>query len=338
MECLGSETVALYVAGGLSPGLRGRADAHVDRCPACRTWIARAARMATRDGASSTAPAMDAPAWPVRGTKIGRYVVEGVIGRGAMGVVLRADDPLLGRAVALKILHRAADSERSHDSLLGEARSLARLSDPHVVQVFDTETWCGRLVIAMELVQGASLRRAAEGASRSERLRMLLFAARGLASAHAAGIVHRDFKPDNVLVADDGRVLVGDFGLAMLADVERSEENLLVGTPAYMPPEQNTGEPVDARADQFAFCVTAVEILLGWRPTAVHGVRDAIRLARTLRSFPRPLVRALVGGLAAISDRRAHTMDEIIFALERAAPRPWTALAWTVVFSVPLVL
>src|SRR5215204_3328533 len=109
MECLGSETVALYVAGGLSPGLRGRADAHVDRCPACRTWIARAARMATREGGSTTVPGSDAPAWPARGTTIGRYVVAGVVGRGAMGVVLRADDPLLGRPVALKLLHRAAD-------------------------------------------------------------------------------------------------------------------------------------------------------------------------------------------------------------------------------------
>src|SRR5689334_11715292 len=100
MECLGSETVALYVTGDLAPGLRARAELHVDRCPTCRTWIARAARLQTRDAAESTAPESPPLAWPMRGTKIGRYVVGAVVGRGAMGVVLRAEDPVLGRSVA----------------------------------------------------------------------------------------------------------------------------------------------------------------------------------------------------------------------------------------------
>jgi serine/threonine protein kinase len=328
VECLGSETVALYVAGGLSPGLRVRADAHVDRCPACRTWIARAARMATREG-TSTAPASDTPVIPARGTAIGRYIVEAVVGRGAMGVVLRAHDPALVRPVALKLLHRGTNSETEHAAVLGEARNLARLSDPHVVQVFDVETWCGRLVLAMELVVGTSLRRAVEGASRHQILRMLLAAARGLAAAHAAGIVHRDFKPDNVLVADDPRghrvdrrVLVGDFGLAQLADVDRTQDtvagapdDIIVGTPAYMAPEQRTGSNVDARADQYAFCVTAIELLLGARPSAND---DPSRLAAQLHALPRPLARALARGLAHAPQSRAPTMDGLITALERA--------------------
>ncbi|HET6582363.1 MAG TPA: serine/threonine-protein kinase, partial [Nannocystaceae bacterium] len=332
MDCLGTETVALYVGGALGTAMRARADVHVDRCPACRTLIARAARMISRDEESATDPAAYAPVRPTAGTRLGRYVIRDVVGRGAMGVVLSADDPVLGRAVALKLLHHAADDETDHAALLGEARKLARLSDPNVVQVFDVGTWCGRLFLAMELIDGASLRRAsAEHAyTRGERLEILIAAGRGLAAAHAVGIVHRDFKPDNVLIEGDGRgrrVLVGDFGLALSTTLDRTEESSLgdederiVGTPAYMAPEQRVGGNVDARADQFAFCVTAVEVLLGWRPQAIADQRDALRFRARARSLPRRLVRALARGLAVEPARRHRDVEALLLGLEQAAP------------------
>ena len=344
VQCLGTESVALYVGGGLSPGLRVRVDAHIDRCSACRKWIADAARMATGRDGSSTAPSDPVPAWPAPGTTIGRYVVRDLVGRGAMGVVLRAEDPVLDRAVALKVLHRVFDDELGRAALLSEARSLARMSDPNVVQVFDTAAWCGRFVIAMELVEGTSLRRIVESgrATRAERLRMLLGAGRGLLAAHAAGIVHRDFKPDNVLIATDGRILVGDFGLARLDDLDPTrdvnDDDLVVGTPAYMPPEQRAAAPVDARADQFAFCVTAVEMLIGVRPRAIECERDRELLLARTHALPRALRHALVAGLASDPERRARTMEPLLVALERAAPRATSPIVWTVPLLAPLAL
>jgi serine/threonine protein kinase len=202
------------------------------------------------------------------------------IGAGGMGVVYAAYDPELDRRVALKLLRPdrfGSDADRLR--LLREAQALARLADPHVVSVYDTGTFGDRVFVAVELVEGETLRQWLGGlraAPRSWRevLARFLPAGRGLAAAHAAGLVHRDFKPENVLLGRDGRVRVADFGLAEAAPEPGgklaalpAEWGLVLGTPAYMAPEQLRGIAVDARSDQFSFCVALFEALYG-RPSA----------------------------------------------------------------------
>jgi len=229
----------------------------------------------------------DAPHGLPVGTSIGRYQITGVLGHGGMGVVYAALDPDLARAVAIKLLRPELRTSRAR--LLREGQAVARLRHPNVVTVHDVGTHDHDLFIAMELVAGGTL-----GAWLRERRRpwrevlaRLIEAGRGLAAAHAAGLVHRDFKPENVLLGDDGRVVVTDFGLAAIDDDEppatpltqtprspppRSREldltrtGALMGTPAYMSPEQFRGRRADARSDQFSFCITLYEALVGVRP------------------------------------------------------------------------
>lgn len=218
---------------------------------------------------------------------IGRYKVLARIGSGAMGTVYRAEDPSLDREVAVKVLHRSDEMHRARMSI--EAKALAKLSHPNVVTVHEVGTEDGQLFVAMEFVQGRTLQAWLEepsGPSGPSLLDVFVQAAQGLQAAHDAGIVHRDFKPENVIVGDDGRVRVLDFGMArspgapLLQEVEGAAESLqvlepaitrtgmLAGTPSYMAPEQFEGSRVDARADQFAFCIALHEAIWGVRPFA----------------------------------------------------------------------
>ncbi|HET6583005.1 MAG TPA: serine/threonine-protein kinase, partial [Nannocystaceae bacterium] len=226
-----------------------------------------------------------------RGTTLGRYVVLERIGSGGMGVVYAAYDPQLDRKVALKLLH--AREERDGDSggrarVLREAQAMARLSHPNVVAVHDVGVVDDTLFVAMEFVEGVTLGHFIAAGSRrwNEVLDVFEPAGRGLAAAHAAGLVHRDFKPDNVMIGNDGRVRVMDFGLARaaaeittessegsggsiveLSGVDRlTRTGALVGTPAYMAPELLAGGNADARSDQFAFCVALHRALYGTAP------------------------------------------------------------------------
>ena len=217
---------------------------------------------------------------------IGRYEVLGRIGSGGMGVIYAALDPSLGRKVAVKLLNpKGGQHKDARNRLLREAQALARLSHPSVVQVYEAGEFADQVFVAMEFVQGTTLRQWQLGADRSWRAILGAYkaAAEGLAAGHSAGIVHRDFKPDNVLVSSDGEVRVIDFGLArteaevptgsdgarMLpvdSDLALTKTGTLMGTPAYMAPEQFKGETADARTDQFAFCVALYEALYGYRP------------------------------------------------------------------------
>jgi eukaryotic-like serine/threonine-protein kinase len=222
-----------------------------------------------------------------RGRVVGRYVILSLLGVGGMGAVYAAYDPELDRKVALKLLRPdslSIDSAR----MLREARALARLAHPNVVAVHDVGTLGAEVFIAMEHVDGLTVHRWLRQRDRSRRevLDVFLAAGRGLAAAHRAGLVHRDFKPDNMMVALDGRVRVLDFGLAraqasagaestlreaLIGDVDVGEarltrEGALLGTPTYMAPEQWRGAVADARSDQFSFCVALWEALLGERP------------------------------------------------------------------------
>ena len=272
----------------------------------------------------------------VRGGTLGRYTILEPIGVGAMGIVLAAFDPALDRNVAIKLL-RPGDSGTA-GRLLREAQAMARVAHPNVIAVHDVGSVDGQDFVAMELVPGGSLDAWLRKRSRTtaEVLDVFVQAARGLAAAHEAGLVHRDFKPANVLVGDDGRARVTDFGLARADATGHAiagaalPATSLAGTPAYMAPEQLAGEVADARADQFAFCVALWESLAGARPFAgesVDELRAEIAAGRIKpRAGMRPRVeRALRRGLSPIPAARFASMHELIAAVAHPArrSRPW---------------
>ncbi|HVE82600.1 MAG TPA: serine/threonine-protein kinase, partial [Myxococcales bacterium] len=248
-------------------------------------------------------PPSSAPPRP--GERVGRFIVLDPLGSGGMGLVWSAFDPKLDRKVALKFL-KAGGGEEREARLLREAQALARLSHPNVVAVHDVDTHGGRVFVAMELVVGRTLQDwLRQQRSWREVLRALLEAGRGVAAAHGAGIIHRDIKPANVLVGEDGRVRVSDFGLARAleesptapADAPVAEPALnepmtgaghVVGTREYMSPEQAAGAPLDARTDVYSFCVTAYEALCGIRPEAL-SMGFTVGLAPEPRPEPEPV-------------------------------------------------
>ncbi|HZN93702.1 MAG TPA: serine/threonine-protein kinase, partial [Myxococcales bacterium] len=207
---------------------------------------------------------------------IGRYQVIRLIGEGGMGRVFAARDPQLDREVALKLVASpgkdgTGEGGGSAQALLAEALAMARLSHPNVVAVHDAGLEGDQAFVAMELVEGVTLRewQSAQGRTWREVLRAYLEAGRGLAAAHRAGLTHGDFKPDNALVSADGRVRVTDFGLARATAVEGGGDGAVsAGTPGYMAPEQIAGARADPRSDQYGFCAALHEGLFGALPAA----------------------------------------------------------------------
>ena len=284
---------------------------------------------------------------------LGRYTLGKTLGAGGMGVVVAAHDPVLDREVAIKVLRpRSPSGPRRAELLAREARAMARLSHPHVVQVFDAGVDDARLWVAMERWPGTTLRSAMHQPPAWPQARgRLLDIAAGVAAAHAAGVIHRDLKPDNVLVGTDGRVAVADFGLAAggpssspttLRETTRTEASpstalterslgQVAGTPLYMAPEQHRGERVDARADVFGFCAMAYELLYGVPPFAGASVEEvfAAKLRGELQTprwttGPRRMRSVLRRGLAADPAARWPTMDAVHRALRgSSSPRRW---------------
>ncbi|HTJ47638.1 MAG TPA: serine/threonine-protein kinase [Kofleriaceae bacterium] len=303
--------------------------------------------------AIADAPGKRDPGPLARGQLVGRkYEVVRAIGEGGMGVVYLARDTRLARDVALKV--GSAISPAALARMEREAQALARLSHPNVVVVYEVGEVDGRVFVAMELVAGGTARAWSRDRAKSAReiIAMYCAAGDGLAAAHAAGIVHRDFKPDNVLVGDDDRPRVADFGLARdsaerapdpgaadSSSIEVTRAGSIVGTPAYMAPEQLDGEPVDARADQFAFCAALWEALHGVRPfggDTPADVRAAIetleprtkrddggagRAARAARAIPRHVDAALRRGLRVDPDARWPSMSALLAELRRDPAR-----------------
>jgi tetratricopeptide (TPR) repeat protein len=300
-------------------------------------------------GAADTiAPEKDKPkeavALPVK--QFGRYLVLERLGAGGMGVVYRAFDPQLDRKVAIKIL-RGGGGEEAHARLLREAQAMARLSHPNVIAVHDVGVLDDQVFVAMELIEGPTLGRWLNDQRRSwrEALAKLIPAGRGLAAAHAAGLVHRDFKPANVLVDERGRVCVTDFGLARSAEEVEEPASLdpseaislnilsspltrtgaLLGTPAYMAPEQLRRQPTTPRTDQFSFCVTAYEAVYGERPFAGDTIEELTTnlSAHKLREppprsdVPKWLRNALMRGLNDHPSDRHPSMEALLAELER---------------------
>mgnify|MGYP000036982841 CR=1 FL=1 len=296
-----------------------------------------------------------------RGATIGRYVALSVLGRGGMGIVYAAYDPELDRKVAVKLLLPQGAREANPEArlrLLREAQGLARLAHPNVVAVHDTGTKLGQVWLAMELVPGRTLKVWMQEQRHTwpEVLAVMIPAGTGLAAAHAAKLVHRDFKPDNVMLGDDGRVRVMDFGLvrtntAMLEPPPESAgpaqlapfaadltAEQILGTPAYMPPEQWQGAGSDERGDQFSFCVALWEALYGERPFAAKGVKalGLAIMAGTRRepparsAVPPWLRRAVERGMATRPEDRWPSMTALLAELQQGAGRGrkrWAAAA-----------
>jgi tetratricopeptide (TPR) repeat protein len=297
-----------------------------------------------------------------RGARLGRYVVEDRLGAGGMGVVYVAHDPQLDRRVALKVLAPrvglgSAAGSAGHARLLREAQALARLSHPNVVAVHDIGVVGDRVFVAMELIEGTTLARWLADRPRTppEILAVLAQAGRGLQAAHEAGLVHRDFKPENVMVDPHGRARVLDFGLARasggtdILDTEADDAPALdagssseltvpgavMGTPAYMSPEQHIGRRADAKSDQFSFCVVAYEALFGQRPFAASSLPELVTnviegrvrpIPTTVRVVPRAR-EAILRGLSVAPDARHPSMRTLLAAIEPEHGRTVRAVA-----------
>ncbi|HEY1813653.1 MAG TPA: protein kinase [Kofleriaceae bacterium] len=325
---------------------------HLDHCEACRTIVVAAVR------AAGHAPRDAAPQFRIPratsqlaiGTTFGRYRVRALLGTGGMGQVYEAYDDELDRAIALKILRPeiASAAATLAERLRRESRLMAKVSHPSVITVYDAGREGDAVFVAMELVRGETLgaHLARTRPAWREVLALFARAGEGLAAAHAAGIVHRDFKPDNVLVELDDerrakRLVVTDFGIARsganprdsapelgergVDDVRLTVTGAAVGTPAYMPPEQLEGRVVDARADVFAFAVSLWEALFDERPFAGATI-DQIRAA--MATSPKPprgvvparIVRVIERGLATDPDARWPDVRAMLDALA-ARPR-----------------
>ncbi|MCA9653902.1 MAG: serine/threonine protein kinase [Myxococcales bacterium] len=305
---------------------------------------------------------------PLRpGDRVGRYIVRSKLGRGGMGVVYGAYDPLLGRRVALKLVrHRdTPENVEAHvdERLRREAQALARLAHPNVVSLYDVGTCDRGDYLALELVPGIDLDEWLRKGTHSwkEIVEVFLAAGRGLAAAHTAGLIHRDFKPANVIVGPHGHVTVVDFGLARSTELDTTVSNgpegaqpqihsdallntrltgtnIIVGTRGYMAPEQLLGLSVGPRADQFSFCVALFEALYGRRPyPGKNAVETATSFANGIFEEPEDrrgvsgrLHEALRRGLSVEPDDRFPSMDALLAALRRGLPasrRRWLLAA-----------
>ncbi|MCC6997627.1 MAG: protein kinase [Deltaproteobacteria bacterium] len=285
-----------------------------------------------RTGSAAAATAADEAA-ATASTGLGRYQLGRELGRGATAVVHEAVDHKLGRKVALKLLQPGASAQlASAARLMEEARALARLEHPNVVSVHDVGIAGEQIFLVMELCPGQSLRRWLETRRPwRDSARGLAAAGRGLMAAHQAGLVHRDFKPDNVIIGDDGAVRVVDFGLAL--PLEQAGAAGLAGTAAYLSPELIAGGAPGPAADQWAFAVTAYEALFGQRPfrgatlaaLAAAAARGA-PVPEERRGVPRALERALLRALGPTA-QRPSTLDDLLARLAPAPRRPWLVVA-----------
>ncbi len=293
---------------------------------------------------------------PVGPTRIGRYIVIKRIGAGGMGVVYAAYDDKLDRKVAVKLLRPGFGSvtRTARQRLLREAQAIARLSHRSVIQIYEVGTHEDEVFLAMEYVEGSTLKQWQPSRDWREILELYRDAGRGLCAAHAASIVHRDFKADNVLVrVSDHAVRVVDFGLARTdgqpdlgidpqAPLEAIEPSLthtgvIMGTPAYMAPEQHLARATDPRTDQYAFCSSLFEALYGYRAFSGERLEELranvlegiVEAAPRYTTVPPRIHRALTRGLSVDPDARFATMEALLVALELPNPaKPWRRAAW----------
>ena len=373
--CLDDNAAAEFVSGALAAAAVSKVEQHLAGCRDCRALVAALAAGGDVDSQAQTrqveriseSQAGKLPKKLAIGDRVGRYLVLSALGAGGMGVVFAAYDPQLDRKVALKVLRAnlGANTKEARARLKREAQAIARLSHPNVVGVYEVGAMDdGDVYIAMEFVEGDTLTTWLKRWPRSWREILEVFhqAGRGLAAAHSVGLLHRDFKPDNVLVGGDGRVRVTDFGLARSVVVPegpaepgplhfRPEEvahprpeasplhaeltatGTVLGTPRYMAPEQLTGPDIDARSDQFSFCVALYEALYGTHPlpdasAASMLEHDAPASAPPEHTrVPAAIGRAVQRGLARDRARRFPSMEVLLAALVAPVERPVARIA-----------
>lgn len=345
--CPDENALLAMMDGLLDEKSREEIEAHMDQCPACAELMIALGHLGppvdpTQLSLESTAelPAVARPTRP----RLGRYILGQLLGMGGMGAVYEGFDPSLRRRVAIKILRPDLNTDNDQGPQRArhkrEARALALLAHPNVLTVFDTgEEEDGRIWFAMALVDGQNIPDWIALASPDWRqiVAVYLDIARGLEAAHDAGVLHRDIKPQNMMVQRDGRAVLVDFGLAHASNpallnstwVGRAPEltstGIVVGTPYYMAPEQLSGQHIDARADQFSWCVSLYESLYGARPfiaSSLEALLSQMQSAPLARprgdQIPAPIFDVLVKGLSPRPAERYADMGELISALERA--------------------
>jgi tetratricopeptide (TPR) repeat protein len=318
---LSENAVAELLAGTASLRDAPLVLAHLDACDSCRLLVGELAQQRSHRSSLVSAAVPEADVQVTPGETIGRYIVLHAVGAGGMGVVYAAYDPELDRRVALKVVRGHAHATTG-PRMAREARLLARVSDPHVVSVHDVGYVGTHVFLVMDFVDGVTLRGWLAGA-RDPRsvLELCLAAGKGLAAAHREGVVHGDFKPENVMVSRDGRAYVTDFGLA-LGPTDLGGRGTLGGTLAYMAPEQLRGGGATPESDQFAFALTVYEALVGARPFA--GTTREERLRAMQAGGPRRprssklvtrVYPALARALAFEPSARHGSMAELLAAL-----------------------
>jgi tetratricopeptide (TPR) repeat protein len=349
--CPPDDALILFAARMMGAGDAAAFAQHVDSCEICRRRVAALGATPGIDDASVLPPiSLEPLAAP--GQRLGRFSLTRLLGRGGMGEVWAAHDPELDREVAIKLLYvdfGGMDRDRQA-RLRREAQAMARVNHPNIVRIYELGADGDRLFCAMELVDGETLRRWLETPRPwRETLDVLLAAGRGVAAAHAAGLIHRDVKPDNVMIARDGRILVADFGLAKLAgmgaeppppanpftldagrNLSVTRTGAFLGTPMYMAPEVLEGGDGDAMSDQFSFCVMAYEGLFRSRPfrgTTLGELVDTIYDEPAppppgRKGPPRGIWRCIRRGLTVAREGRWPTMGPLLAGLERAAAAP----------------
>jgi tetratricopeptide (TPR) repeat protein len=345
--CPPGDVLAAFVGGDLSADEVGTLQEHLTGCSSCVAVVGAAAVAVEHER-------RDEPGPIAAGSRIDRYHVLGVAGAGAIGIVYAAYDPRLDRKIAVKVLRRSRAPLDDH--LLREARAMARVQSPHVVAVHDVATFADGVFVAMDFVEGRTLREwlAERRRTPAEVLDAFGQAGRGLAAAHAAGVVHRDFKPDNVLVRTDSRIAVTDFGLARLssggeaevagagdpAPLEQTRTGAIAGTPAYMAPEVRSGIGGDARSDLFSFCVALYAALFGRHPFPTTSARALAEAAARGQvhppregSVPGHVRDAVLAGLRPRPEDRPASMEALLARLERD---PRRRLRQGVALALPL--
>jgi len=372
--CPDENIIVDFLEARLSSEQSDELELHIDSCENCRMLLATMVESDEESSFPFTKEALSVyseelalyditPRFLPKGTLLGRYVLMEPVGLGGMSIVYAAFDPELERKIAVKLMHPASHPQREQGRqarLLREAKVIAKLTHPHIVTVHDLGMYEGQLFIAMEYIKGQTLRQWLHEAPRSleETLYRFLQAGEGLSHAHQMGLLHRDFKPDNVMLATEGSLRVMDFGLSRrlanpttspenkedqkqiphsLVDDEPSEQEseeqaespaltqagAILGTPAYMPPEQLYGQPLDARADIFAYCVALYEALYGERPFSGKTLLERIQCIKQSRLFrlsgdnsvPLWLQKVLKKGLSFALEQRYPSMESLLSEL-----------------------
>lgn len=337
-DCPDENTLVAFLQGQLAATELATVEANIDRCPACTELVIELASVFYPE--ESNHPS---------GPQIGRYQVEEQLGKGGMGVVYKARDTELGRSVALKLLRPDFVNPELRQELTKrlrrEAQLLASLSHPHILAVYDIGEWNDNLFIATQFVKGSDLRK--QGLHHSSEWRTILshycHVGEGLAVAHQQGIIHRDVKPDNILVAENGHAYLTDFGLAQSPtlsrltqhdDSSKAQQHSYLGTPSYSAPEQYSGDTT-VFSDQFAFCVSLYESLYGYLPFLGKDITHRYQEIVSGKILPPPLASRIPKGIFRVLKKGMHpnpgaryaSMEELVRALQ-GYQKPTSMARW----------